>query len=154
MDSATCGCRTFIVFEFVYAKLNQPAQQSGSSNMPIFNELLGQLCCMWSACPVCGQLRSLPLLWPALQHLVGFRCIQLCCVWSAMQHTIEIVSFTVSGRLLVKSALLLVVSYAAYHFCGQLCSIWSAFSVVSFAVCGQLCSLPLLWPASQCLVGF
>jgi hypothetical protein len=63
-----------------------------------------------------------------------------------MQHAIEIVSFAVSGRLLVKSALLLVVSYAAYHFCGQLCSIWSAFSVVSFAVCGQLCCV---WSATQ-----
>ena len=102
----------------------------------------------------CGQLRSLPLVCPALRHLVSFQCSQLCCVWSAMQQTICMASFTVSGRLLVKSALLLVVSYAAYHFCGQLCSIWSAFSVVSFAVCGQLCSLPLLWPASQCLVGF
>ena len=73
-DSTRCGCRTFIVLEFVYAKLNQPAQQSGSSNMPISNELVGQLCCMWSACPVCGQLQRV---WLGMLIHASHKCTTL-----------------------------------------------------------------------------
>ena len=132
-----------IIHLYPHMKVSQSFGEhfSGASSPRFHPRALQQTICFSEVgFAACGQLRSLPLVCPALRHLVSFQCSQLCCVWSAMQQTICMASFTVSGRLLVKSALLRVVSYAAYHFCVQLCCIWSAFGVVSFAACGQLCN--------------